>query len=180
MVVAYQVGQAWQKGICTIYQQHARYMTNHGIQGTPRELFQSDLVQSIMNWIESSNRLILFIDMNKHIITSNLPQKFLRLSLKEGTHKPWGAQEPGTFVYSNRKPIDGVYHTPESTITALMQLSFHEGVGDHQTILLDISTSLATGKFERRVVPPKARWLVTKNEQRESLPPICFKGMLAT
>jgi hypothetical protein len=142
MVVAYQVGQAWQKEIRTIYQQHARYTTNHGIQGTPRELFQANRVQSIMNWIESGDRLIIFINMNKHIITSNLPQKFLRLGLKEGTHKPWGAQEPRTFVYSNGKPIDDVYHTPESTITALMQLSFHEMVGDHQTILVDISTSL--------------------------------------
>jgi hypothetical protein len=155
-------------------------MTNHGIQGTPRELFQANRVQSIMNWIESGDRLIIFINMNKHIITSNLPQKFLRLGLKEGTHKPWGAQEPRTFVYSNRKLINGVYHTPESSITVLMQHSFHEGVGDHQTILVDISTSLASGKFERRVVPPKARWLVTKNERRESLPPICFKGMSAT
>jgi hypothetical protein len=47
---------------------------------------------------------------------------------------------------------------------ALMQLSFHKGVGDHRTVLVDISTESAIGKFERRVVPPKVRHLVTKND----------------
>jgi hypothetical protein len=47
---------------------------------------------------------------------------------------------------------------------ALTQLSFHEGVGNHRTVLVDISTSSANGKFERRVVPPKARRLVTRND----------------
>jgi hypothetical protein len=47
---------------------------------------------------------------------------------------------------------------------ALPQLSFHEGVGDHRNILVDISTCSAIGKFERRVIPPKARHLVTKND----------------
>jgi hypothetical protein len=47
---------------------------------------------------------------------------------------------------------------------ALAQLSFHKGVGDHRTVLVDISTSSVIRKFERRVVPPKVRHLVTKNE----------------
>jgi hypothetical protein len=47
---------------------------------------------------------------------------------------------------------------------ALAQLSFHKGVGDHRTVLVDISNSSAIRKFERRVVPSKARRLVTKNE----------------
>ena len=53
---------------------------------------------------------------------------------------------------------------PDLIITALTQLSFHEGVGDHRNILVNISTSSAIGKFKRRVIPPKARRLVTKND----------------
>ena len=86
------------------------------------------------------------------------------MGLQEATHKHWEDLEPHTFVYSNGKLIDGVYHTPDLTIMALMQLSFHEGVGDHRTVLVDISTESAIGKFERRIVLPKARHLVTKSD----------------
>ncbi len=102
--------------------------------------------------------------MNKHILTGNLLWELFRLGIQEATHEHWGDLEPGTFVYGDSKPINGVYHTPEITIMALAQLSFHEGVGNHRTVLVDISTSFAIGKFERRVVPPKARHLVTRND----------------
>ena len=157
MVVAYQVGQARQKGIQMIYQQHARYMARHGLPGKPRNLFQDDIVTAITNWINSRDRLILFIDMNEHVLSGTLPQKLLQLGLEEATHKYWGMDEPHTYVYGNSKPIDGVYHTPDLVITAVTQLSFHEGVGDHRNILVDITTSSAIGKFEKRVIPPKAR-----------------------
>jgi hypothetical protein len=164
MVVAYKIGQAWQNRIRTIYQQHTRYMMWHDLLENPRDLFQANILASITRWIESGNRIILFINMNEHILTGNLPRELLRLGLQEATHKRWEDLEPCTFVYGNGKPINSVYHTPGLITIALMQLSFHQGVGDHRTVLVDISTDLAIGKFEKRVVPPKARRLVTKNE----------------
>jgi hypothetical protein len=103
--------------------------------------------------------------MNEYILTGNLPPRELsRLGLQEATHKHWEDLEPRTFVYGKGKPIDGVYLTPDLTIMVLMQLSFHKGVGDHRNVLVDISTESAIGKFERRVLQPKARSLVTKND----------------
>jgi len=102
--------------------------------------------------------------MNEHILTGNLPRELLRLGLQEATHEHWEDLEPSTFVYDDGKPINGVYHALDLTIMVLMKLSFHKGVGDHRTVLVDISTESAIGKFERRVVPPKARCLVTKND----------------
>jgi hypothetical protein len=159
MAVAYQVGQAWQSGIRTIYQQHARYMMRHSLLGNPRELFQASILANITRWIKSGNRIILFININEHILTGNLTREVLHLVLHEATHKHWEYLEPLTFVYGDSKPIDGVYHTPDLTIMVLMQLSFHKGVGDHRTVLVDISTESAIGKIERRVVLPKARRL---------------------
>jgi hypothetical protein len=52
---------------------------------------------------------------------------------------------------------------PDLEITSVLQLSFHEGVGDHRTVIGDISTSSTIGKFERQVVTPQARRLATKN-----------------
>jgi hypothetical protein len=139
-------------------------MSRRGLLGTPRELFQADIISSITRWIKNADRIILFIDMNKHILTSNIPQELFCLGLQEATHEHWGDLEPRTFVYGDGKPINGVYHTPDLTIMVLTQLSFHEGVGNHRTVLVDISTSSAIGKFERRVIPPKVRRLVKRNE----------------
>ena len=48
MVVAYyQVGQAWQRGLSTNYQQHVRYIQAQGLTCTPRELFQKDILSTI-------------------------------------------------------------------------------------------------------------------------------------
>ena len=102
--------------------------------------------------------------MNEHVLSGTLPQKLLQLGLEEATHKYWGIEEPNTYVYGDSKPIDGVYHTPDLVITAVTQLSFHKGIGDHHNTLVDITALSAIGKFERRVIPPKARRLTTRNE----------------
>jgi hypothetical protein len=64
------------------------------------------------------------------------------------THTLWGETEPRTYVHGDGAPIDGVYHTPDIKIMVIMQLLFHEGVGDHHTTILDISTRSAIGKYE--------------------------------
>jgi hypothetical protein len=164
MIVAYQVGQAWQGGTRTIYQQHARYMNLHRIPGTPQSLFQADMVAAITKWMEKGGRTIIFIDMNELILHGVLPKEFLRLGLQEATHTHWEGPEPQTYVCGDGNPIDGVYHTSDLEITSLMQLSFHEGIGDHRTVKINVTTSSAIGKFERRVVPQQARCLATRNE----------------
>jgi hypothetical protein len=49
-----------------------------------------------------------------------------------------------------------------------LQLSFHEGVGDHRSVIVDITTALAIGKQEFRVVHPNARRLSSGNERAGS------------
>ncbi len=46
-----------------------------------------------------------------------------------------------------------------------MQLSFHEGVGDHKTTIIDVTTRSVIGKFKRKVVTPQARRLSKRNEK---------------
>jgi hypothetical protein len=59
LVVAYQVGQARQRGLRTIYQQHVRYIQAHGLTCTPRELFQEDILSAISRWIELGDRILI-------------------------------------------------------------------------------------------------------------------------
>ena len=139
-------------------------MNLKGIPGTPRNLVQEDMVAAITKWRERGERLIIFINMNKHILHGVHPKKFFQLGLQEATHTHWDGPELQTFVYGDGHPIDGVYHTPDLEIALLILLSFHEGVGDHRTVIIDVTTSSAIGKFEQRVVTPQARCLATRNE----------------
>jgi hypothetical protein len=51
-------------------------MNLKGIPGTPRNLFQEDMVAAITKWRERGERLIIFINMNEHILHGMLPKKF--------------------------------------------------------------------------------------------------------
>jgi hypothetical protein len=103
--------------------------------------------------------------MNEHILTGHLAKAFECLGLLEATHLNWKRSEPQTFVFGKGKSINGMYQSPELEITSIMQLSFHEGVGDPKTNLVDVTTRSVIGKLERRVVTPQARKLSNKNEK---------------
>ncbi len=101
--------------------------------------------------------------MNKHIITGHLVKAFHHLGLLKTTHLNWSGSEPQMFVFGKGGPMDGLYDSPELEITSVMQLYFYEGVGDHRTTLVDVTTRSVIGKLERRVVTPHARKLANKN-----------------
>jgi hypothetical protein len=102
------------------------------------------------------------MDMNKHISQGNLAKYLWNMGLQEATQPNWGTSEPHTYV-RGMEPIDAVWFLPELTITLTMQLSFHEGVGDHRTVLVDISTSSAIGKQEFCGAHPQAQRLTSTN-----------------
>ncbi len=88
--------------------------------------------------------------------TGGLAKYLLNMGLQKATQTNWGVSEPHMYV-REVEPIDAVWFSLELDITSTMQLSFHEGVGDHGTVLVDIATKLAIGKPEFRVVHPHAR-----------------------
>ena len=105
MVAAYQVGQARQRGLCTIYQEHVRYIQAQGLICTPREIFQKDILSAISQWIEHGDRILMFIDMNEHIITGHLAKTYHHLELLKATHIHWSGSEPQTFVFGKGTQI---------------------------------------------------------------------------
>ncbi len=58
-----------------------------------------------------------------------------------------------------------MYHTPDLEVAGVTLLSFHKSMGDHHTILVDITTCSAIGQQEHKIVPPSVRRLTTKNKQ---------------
>jgi len=84
----------------------------------------------------------------------------------------------GTFI-GGVDPIYGVWHTPDLEVSALVQLSFHEGLGDHRTVLVDVTTQFAIGKHEFRVVRPEARRLNSTNTRVRSRYIAHLEGQMA-
>ena len=69
------------------------------------------------------------------------------MGLIEAIHHHVGNKEPHTYI-GGVEPIDGVWHPPDLEVLAVVQLSFHEGAGDHHTVLVDITTYSAIGQQE--------------------------------
>jgi len=98
------------------------------------------------------------MDMNKHVLRGTVARYLHKMGLVEATHQHWGTEEPYTFI-DGVDPIDGVWYTPDLEVSVLVQLSFHEGLGDHRTVLVNVTTQSAIGKHDFRVVHPEARRL---------------------
>ena len=131
---------------------------------TPYELFCTDFTTAIKQWQTAGERLLILIDMNEHVLQGYLARILLELGLSEATHESWGEQEPNTHI-SGSKPIDGVYHSPNLEVTSTLLLSFHEGVGNHRTVLIDITARSLLGTEGHRIVRPPARRLATSNNK---------------
>jgi hypothetical protein len=50
----------------------------------------TDILAMLQVWHQQGDRLIIFIDMNKHILNGPLAKHMLRMGLEEATHQHWG------------------------------------------------------------------------------------------
>ena len=73
-------------------------------------------------------------------------------------HGGWGAEEPKTFI-DGQQTIDGVWSSTILEIGSFKLLSFGESIGDHRTMIFDVTTRSLIGKFEHRVVKAGCRRL---------------------
>ena len=149
------------------YQQQLGHIQTHGLDTTPSLLFLTDFLAQFQVWQRQGNRLLIFMDMSKHVLRGTVARHLLSMGLIEATHQYWGNEEPHTFI-GGVESIDGVWHTPDLEVSAVVQLSFHEGRGDHRTVLVDITTHSTIGKHDFKVVRPEARRLNSTNTRVRS------------
>jgi hypothetical protein len=103
------------------------------------------------------------MDMNEHILTGCVACRLLAMGLRKATHSQWGETEPHTYVHG-LDPINAVWHSQDLEVISTLQLSFHEGVGDYCSVLVDITMKSAIGKQEFKVVHPHSRCLSFQND----------------
>ncbi len=107
LVSAYNVGRQKQHGDSTIYQQQVRYIQTNGLNLSPSRLFIADFVAQLQVWQQEGNHLLIFMDMNEHVLRGGLAKYLLNIGLQEATQVNWGSSEPHTYV-RGAEPIDGV------------------------------------------------------------------------
>ena len=127
-------------------------------------MFMTNFLASIILWRKAGERVIIFINMNKHILHGPLAKCMIRLGLTEATHKSWGHSKPHTHI-SGLIPIDGDYHSMDIKITSMAQLSFHKSVGDHCSVIVDISARSLLGIDGQKIIRPVARRLTCSNKK---------------
>ena len=137
-------------------------------QTWPRSVSLSIFVEGLTNalrcWRAAGDRLILFIDSNEHVLTGRLAGLFAHpsIDMHEASHAFWNkGMEHNTHI-NGTKPINGVYASPEIDVQSFLALSFHEGVGDHRTSIIDVTTASMIGMFQGHIVRPTSRRLTTK------------------
>ena len=136
VITAYCQGTRKHEGLQTVYTQHLNEINSLGLDTAPYSLFVTDLLHAIRCWRAAGDRIILFIDVNEHVLRGPLSRQLTNptIGLKEITSKFWPiGTEPHTH-FRGSQPIDGIYVSLEIEATSLLSLSFHEGVGDHRTM----------------------------------------------
>ena len=138
------------------------YINSQQLQTTPFQLFLSDLIKKLTIWKAAGDRLILFIDANESIIRGSTCKALLDIGMREVTHKYWDkSTEPNTHI-SGSSAINGIFTTGDIDTTNFLSLSFDESIGDHRTMILEVSTASTIGYFQGKIVRPSSRRLTTK------------------
>ncbi len=74
IVSAYNVGRQAPRGDSTIFQQQLQYIENHHLTTTPCQMFMIDFLARLQVWLQQGDKLLKFMDMNKHILNGPLAQ----------------------------------------------------------------------------------------------------------
>lgn len=167
VVQAYAVGAVRSKQWGSVYQQHVRYIQWNGFGSlSPRELFESDLLWQLQVWRALGDRIILMMDINCHVLTGKLSRQLTKvpLDMREATKDHLGRLCDNTHA-SGSQQIDGIWTTPDITITGIKWLTYAESPGDHGSCIFDDFITLsAIGLVERRIVLPGCRRLISSHE----------------
>jgi hypothetical protein len=91
-------------------------------------------------WRASGDRVILFMDHNKHVTNGPLGKELgdkegldLREAIVQYTDK-----SPGATFFCGSKPIDGMWISSNLNISNACVMPFGYGVGNHQAFILDL------------------------------------------
>ena len=140
----------------TSYSQQRRYMIWHQQDHTtcPRVKFREDLGKLLKEWRAAGDRLIVCLDANENIYTQALGKLLTDpegLGMVETVGRYTGRRIGPTF-FRGQLPIDGIWTTPDVTISNACIMPAGYGIGDHRLFVIDLHTESLVGPG-----PPRER-----------------------
>ena len=103
-------------------------------------LFRRDLIKQIKLWRETGDKIILFMDHNKHATKGPLGKELSNrngLDLKEAIVQHTGTS-PGATFFHGSKPINRMWVSGDIDISNACVMPFGYGVGNHCAFVLDV------------------------------------------
>jgi hypothetical protein len=120
----------------------------------PLVLFCTHLVKQIKQWHVAGDRIILFMDHNKHAIDGLLGKALVDkegLDLQEAIIQHTGASPGATFLRGS-KPINGLWISSNLGISNACVMSFGYSIGNHCAFILDIPIESLVGVDPVKIV----------------------------
>ncbi len=109
----------------------------------------------------AGDRIILFMDHNKHVINGSLGKE---LADKEGPDLQEAiihhmGTSPGATFFQGSKPINGLWVSCNLDISNACVMPFGYGIGDHRAFILNIPIKSLVGVDPVKIVQPAGRQL---------------------
>jgi hypothetical protein len=148
----------------TYQQQRGYYITKRKDLTCPRKIFWRDLIKQIKSWREAGDRIILFMDHNKHVTNGPLGKELgdkNERDMREAIIQHTGAS-PGATFFRGLKPIDGMWILGNLDISNACVMPFGYGVGDHRAFVLDIPLESMIGIDPVKIARPVGHRLNSK------------------
>ena len=141
----------------TTYQQQRRYLITKKKDLTcPLIVFRQDLIKQLQKWRAAGEKIILFMEHNKHMILGALGKALAdrgRLDLREAIIQHM-SKSPGAMFFRGSKPIDRLWVSSNIDISNACMMPFGYGVGDHCSFILDVPIELLVGIDPVKIVCP--------------------------
>ena len=148
LIMAYNPCESGEVNSGTSYQQqHQDFIMKKKDHTCPQTLFRQHLTKNIAKWRDACERIVLFMDHNKHVYDGMLEKALSNregLNLQEVILKQTGTPTGATF-FQGKHPIDGLWASDNLDIGNACIMPFGYGVGDHQAFVLDIPLKSLVG-----------------------------------
>jgi hypothetical protein len=142
------------RGPRSVWMQQKAFLVNQQEMGNPRQVFVTDLLKEVDEWLGCGDQIVLSMDANDDVVESDLARALRAKGLEEAVVKRHG-KGPATYQ-RGVLPIDGMFVTPS------LQGCFAgyvEGVSDHVAPWMDIPYAVAFGHDVDPTGRPKPRRL---------------------
>ena len=150
----------------TSYQQQRRFFIMHqqDHRTCPRTKFREDLIHLLKKWRAAGDRIVVCLDANEDIYRKAIGKALTEeggLDMKEVVGAYTGKRIGPTF-FRGQLPIDGVWATPDITVSNACIMPAGYGIGDHRLFVIDFHTSSLIGTGPPRARRASSRRLTTR------------------